>query len=106
MVPPGDSLEFFESQHFKRTAQPSPELRESVIEHLRSWPQSGIEVAKGVRELLFEFHGCQLAVLYRRQGNRMGLMQMFRLPEQQALLDEIKLKSVGLYGPVQSGGKR
>ncbi len=106
MVPPGNSLEFYESEQFKRASAGSRELRESVIEHLKAWPQSGKEVAKGVREMPFKWRGLDLIVLFRRQGQKIGLMHLMELPRQQALLDELRARAIELFGPVMPGGKR
>jgi hypothetical protein len=98
MVPPGDNLEFFESPYFKKAISKASEIRDLLLAHLQSWPASGVEFAPGIRELEFRAKGRVFAVIFRRTGNRLGLMYVFELPRQESDLKKARLDVVELFG--------
>ena len=101
MTAPGDNLEFFESEYFSHRLEKAGPIRQAVLEHLKSWPRSGLEIAGGVKELAFKFGGKNFAVFFRRQANRIGLMYVFELPKDFGALEEQKTAIRKRY----SGGK-
>jgi hypothetical protein len=78
--------------------QPLPELRAKVIGHLQAWPRAGVAVAPDVRSLQLELEGRTFVVIYRRVGNRLGLMHVIQLPQGRALLEERVKMIRELYG--------
>jgi hypothetical protein len=74
------------------------ELREAVLEHLRVWPGEGTVVAPGVWETAVSTGGREFAVIYRRAGQRIGVMYLYELPAQQRGLTAAKEHLKRLFG--------
>jgi hypothetical protein len=96
--PPSDNIEFYESTFFKKVTVPLPQLRQQVLEYLRSWPTAGSEFARGVREVTEDFSGKKYSIIYKRVGNHIGVMHLYESPAQDALLEKTKSDIVDLHG--------
>jgi hypothetical protein len=105
MVPPSDNIEFLESKFFKKATQPVPGLREQVVKHLQSWPQDGVELCRHVREVVLKVEAVEFAVLYRHEGNKLGLMHIYQLPLEIGRLEQTRAELVQLFTS-KSRGKR
>jgi hypothetical protein len=98
MTPPSDNIEFLESEHFKKALAPAPQVREAIIGHLQSWPATGVEFGRNVREFKLKIGAAEYAVIYRRTANKLGLMHVYQLPFDEAELVETRAELIKLFG--------
>jgi hypothetical protein len=98
MVAPSENIEFFESLYFKKVTAPVPEIRLEVLKYLRTWPTSGTAIAKAVKEVKITIAGKDYAVIYKRTANKLGIMHLYTLPQEEKDLEATKAKIVELFG--------
>jgi hypothetical protein len=86
MVAPGLHLEFLESKAFAQRIEGNGELGFQILELLRNRPYSGILICSGIRQLKFTLSGQRYALIHGRKGNRVSLMYLYQLPEEENFL--------------------
>lgn len=93
MVVPGMNLEFFEGSDFRIRLKNFGEMKGLIVGHLAKWPNSGTEICSGLRELRLPVGKQMYVVLFRRNGQRVALVDVFEIPRQETELN-VALKSL------------
>ena len=84
MVSPGKNLDFEETDYYAAKLAPAIALANAITEHLKSWPSSGAIVCGKVRQFQFKMGGQVYVVLYCRNRQVIGLMNIFEMPGDKA----------------------
>ena len=88
MTAPGMNLDFMASGSFRDRVARQPGLLDSVKRALRQKPAGSRVTDQGLHAEFVRFDGHDYAVVYRRTHNRIGLGDIFSLPEEAYLFEE------------------
>jgi hypothetical protein len=94
MTAPGMNLEFTASSSFRRRLSGQGDLLEAVKIAIQRRPQGAVQGRADFHSQTLKFGAQTLGVVYHRTGNRIGLVDIYQLPHEDALF-ESRLRQLG-----------
>ena len=97
-------LEFLESVSFADRVDDNQGLGASIVDLIQNAPNAGIAICPGIWELTITYLGQHYALIHGRKGNRVSLMYIFYLPDEEHALEKQKMEIKKLRCPTMTEG--